>query len=690
MLSSLRAKLLTFFRNTEDIRAVLLATVVGLAGGVGALLFRYLIGAGDRLFFHEGARVLSFLGGAYVILLPAIGLVVVAAVVRNFAPEARGHGVPEVMFAIRKRGGRIRPRVAIIKAFASALCIGSGGSVGREGPIVQIGCTIGSSIGQWLGVHGRQVRVLVACGAAAAIGGTFNAPIGGVIFAMEVILSNFAARSFGLVVISAVASTAVVQAVVGNEPAFALQRVFALRSPAELPIYLVLGVAAGLVAVVYVRVVYGLETLVERWRWHYLAKAAVGGLAVGFIGYYGIRYLGGRYLFGVGYDGIEAAIRLGRPAELSWQLDGGMTMAVLLLLLVSKLLATSLTLAADGSGGVFAPSLFLGATGGAAFGSAANVLFPEVTAPPGAYAIVGMAAVFAGSAHAPITAILILFEMTDTYHIILPLMIAVVVSYLVASSLQPDSIYTVKVRRRGGLAPTKAEPSFLDLIVAADAMSTDFVQVPMAEPISSLAHRFHSGHVRSACVIDDDGRLQGIVTEYDVESVLMGRPPNCQTAADIMTQDVVTCTRGQRLRDVLSTARMLDVGQLPVVDDEDPSHVIGVLCRREIFWAYGQLAEEHKRLVDERPVALPNAKDALVQEQFTVDADAPLAFAKLRGLSCPAPSRIVMVRRAERLVIPVGDTKLEPGDVVMMVTTPDRERELQQWIGTMAHASSRE
>ncbi|MBW2458367.1 MAG: chloride channel protein, partial [Deltaproteobacteria bacterium] len=325
---------------------MLLAVIIGLAGGVGAIFFRWLIGLFDRLFFEGGKGLLSFLDSGYVILLPAVGLVLVSLLVRRWAPEAQGHGVPEVMYAVKKQGGRIRPRVAIIKAFASAICIGSGGSVGREGPIVQIGCTIGSTLAQWMGLREQQVRVLVACGAAAGIGGTFNAPIAGVIFALEVILGSFAARSFGLVVISSVTATALCQAVLGNEPAFLLSSVFSLESYRELFIYVALGLFCGVLALVYVRVLYRLEDLFERWSWHYVIKAALGGLAVGGLGYVGMRFLGGRYLFGVGYDGIEAALYLAPPSGgLDWGL-GGLTITALLLLCLMKILATSTTLAA--------------------------------------------------------------------------------------------------------------------------------------------------------------------------------------------------------------------------------------------------------------------------------------------------------------------------------------------------------
>ncbi len=300
------------FRRSEQTALVMLSLVIGLTAGLGAVLFRYLINASEHLFFEGGAWAFGGIGDYYVIALPAIGLVIVSFMVNRWAPEAKGHGVPEVMYAVNKRGGRIRPRVVVVKALASAVCIGSGGSVGREGPIVQIGSTIGSWVGQVLGLRTDRVRLLLACGAAAGIGSTFNAPIAGVLFALEVILGTFSAQSFGLVVLASVTATAVSRAALGDAPAFALQRIFALHSYAELPIYLVLGLLCGLMAIAYVRSVYYFEDRFDRWQASATLKAVVGGLALGFMGWLGIRYLGGPHLFGVGYKAIEETLYIAK------------------------------------------------------------------------------------------------------------------------------------------------------------------------------------------------------------------------------------------------------------------------------------------------------------------------------------------------------------------------------------------
>ena len=335
-----------------------------------------------------------------------------------------------------------------------------------------------------------------------------------------------------------------------------------------------------------------------------------------------------------------------------------------------KVIATSLTLAAGGSGGVFAPSLFIGAMAGGAFGGVANFLLPHTSAPPGAYALVGMAAVFAGAAHAPITAILILFEMTGDYKIILPLMIAVVISYLVVAASGRDSIYTIKLRRLGGLGPAKVSPSILDLVVVADAMAQDFATTAPTTPVAELASRFHKESSRSFAVLDDDGKLVGIVTEDDVAAHLMRGNGAGTTAGDIMTQAVLTCTPDQRLRDVLRLLHRHDVGQVPVVDAQDPSKLLGVLRRREIFWAYGELAAEQERLLRETE----NVK-------FTISSDhVQLVSSKVRDLVLPRQCLIVSLRRARRTMVPSGATILEPGDELTFVTTRVEEQRLRQWM----------
>ena len=294
-------RLLDHWQPPETGVLIATALIIGLGGGLGAVIFRWLIDTFTYIFFDKMQGWLGFMGSAYVIVVPAIGGLFVGPMIYFFAREAKGHGVPEVMEAVALRGGRIRPAVVVVKSLASSLCIGSGGSVGREGPIVQIGSALGSTIGQLLKLSDERIRNLVACGAAAGIAATFNAPIAGVIFALEVILGEFSVGYFSTVVISSVTASVVGRIAFGDIPAFVVPQ-YALVSPWELPLYVLLGVLTGLVALLFVRTLYWFEDSFDAWRFPEYVKPAVGGLLVGAVGFYFPQ------VFGVGYSAIEGAL----------------------------------------------------------------------------------------------------------------------------------------------------------------------------------------------------------------------------------------------------------------------------------------------------------------------------------------------------------------------------------------------
>jgi CIC family chloride channel protein len=431
---------------------VALAVLIGAGAGGGAIGFRWLITTFTRLLSghpdysdagHAANPYLPALGMYFVLAAPVLAGAIYGPLVTRFAPEARGHGVPEVMYAVAARGGRIAPQVTVVKALASALCIGGGGSVGREGPIVQIGSAWGSSIGRLVRVPENRLRILVACGAAGGIAATFNAPIAGPFFAMELILRDFAAESFGAVVLASVTASVIGRAALGNQPFLTLPA-FGLRTGWEYLAFAVLGLVIGAVGVAFTRILYWIEDGCD-WVWRRVVhgpewlRPAVGGL-----------FLGGLLLvlpemYGVGYPVLAHAI------------DGRYVLWFLVILMVGKMVATSLTIGIGGSGGVFAPSLFIGAMGGTAFGMVVHQLFPAATAAPGMYGLIGMGAAFAGATRAAITAVIILFELTGEYTIILPLMLAIVAATGVSQVLSKETIYTLKLTRRGvhlGPAPT--------------------------------------------------------------------------------------------------------------------------------------------------------------------------------------------------------------------------------------------
>jgi CIC family chloride channel protein len=441
---------------------------------------------------------------------------------------------------------------------------------------------------------------------------------------------------------------------------------FTLVSEWEFLLYLALGVFTGLIALAYVQSVYWFEDSFDAWKLSPGWKALIGGLGVGALGFFGSDLI-----FGVGHEGVELA------------LQGEMALGLMLGLVVLKIVATSVTLGAGGSGGIFAPALFVGAMAGGAFGKMANGLFPALTAPPGAYALVGMASLFAAAAHAPITGILILFEMTDNYRIILPLMFAVVVAHLMASAIYRDSIYSIKLRRKGGLAAPKQEMGVLDLILVADAMTFDFETVRDILPVEDLANLAKAGKVRSWLVLDESDGLSGIVTETDLELAIVSGGPQDAKVRDIMTTALTTCTPGESLR--IAFRRFADraVYQIPVVEENDPRKVAGVLRRNELLWAFKELSDEHQRLLQKTGAEVaPSHEDSVQLEVQVKEGSEDLCFQRIRDVALPKGTLIVLLRRGDRAVVPKGDTRVEPGDVLVLLTTRDQEDLVREWIGS--------
>jgi CIC family chloride channel protein len=496
--------------RTSGAGLLTLALVVGVGAGLGAVAFRWLIGFVTRIFTgHQdyaglgrvGNPHLPALGPWFVVGAPVVAGLLYGPLVHVFAREARGHGVPEVMFAVARRGGRIAPQVAVVKALASALCIGGGGSVGREGPIVQIGSALGSTLARVSGVSEERTRVLVACGAAGGIAATFNAPLAGVFFAMELILGDFAARSFGMVVIAAVTSSVIGRAALGDHPFLQLP-VFAVHSVWQYLLFAALGLLAGAVGVCFTRVLYAIEDLCDHlWRGPEWLRPAVGGLALGGL------LLVLPQMYGVGYPVLEGGVA------------GRYAIGLLVLLLLGKIVATSLTIGIGGSGGVFAPSLFVGAMLGAAYGQALHAVAPQLAGPPGAYALIGMGAVFAGAARAPITAVVIMFELTGEYTIILPLMSAIVLATSMSHLLSRDTVYTLKLRRRG-IDLEAGPPSPLTSTTIGELLEPAGVVLAEGTSLVQAAGPLSRSTRGWLPVVADDERLVGTVSAAAVAAAL--------------------------------------------------------------------------------------------------------------------------------------------------------------------------
>lgn len=554
-----------------------LGMLVGLLGGLGAVAFRYLIGFLQTLIYGSGsdlATVVQALPWWRVILGPAIGGALVGPLVYFLAREAKGHGVPEVMNSVAREGGVIRKRVVIVKTLASALCIGSGGSVGREGPIVQIGSALGSSLGQILRVSHGNLRVLVACGAAAGIAATFNAPIAGAIFALEIILADFALPTFTPIILSSVIATVVSRAFLGDYPAFQVPP-YQLESAWEIGLYCILGLLSGLVAVSFTVTLYKSEDLWDAWKIPDYVKASIGGVIIGIIA---LRF---PHIMGVGYDSIGKAL-LNQEV---WT-----TMAVLVPL---KILATSITIGSGGSGGIFAPSLFMGAMFGGAFGIAVHALFPSVTSNPGAYATVGMGAVVAATTHAPIQAFLIIFELTQDYRIIPPLMICCVIATFVSRGIKRESIYTLKLLRRGIDIEAGRDVNVLKSMHVKDFMTRHPETVQESTPFRELTNILPFSQHTSFPVVDRQESLVGMLSLRDFREVLFEESLlDVVIARDIATIPAIAVTTEDDLAKALALIQDNGIERLPVLRHGDNSRqVVGILSQRDIMSGYNRALE---------------------------------------------------------------------------------------------------
>ena len=578
-LSKKNAELLEKANLTEHTFMIIIALIIGTLAGFSAIGIRALIEfISDISFWGGEGTILQRIEATpwyWVLIVPALGGLIVGPIIYFFAPEAKGHGVPEVMQAIFLKGGKIRPRVAVIKAFASAVTIGTGGSVGREGPIVQIGSSLGSTIGQFFKVPTNRMKTLVGCGAAAGIAAAFNAPIAGALFSLEIILMDFAVAQFSPIVISSVMATVVSHAFEGDFAAFQVPH-YQLVSPQELFFYLILGILSGVSSYLFIKVLYAFEDWFDELKKvpEYV-KPLFGGLAIGVIGIFVPEVMG------VGYDTINFALN----GNLIWYAAVG--------LVFLKIFATSITLGSGGSGGIFAPSLFMGATLGVFFGGLMHQLFPTITASPGAYALVAMGGMVAGTTRAPITAIIIVFELTNDYHIILPLMITAIISTIISSYFTRESIYTLKLVRRGIAIKEGSEVNVMKSIFIRSIYEKEFPVIHPQDNFNYVINKIVQTRGREFPVVNDNNEIVGIITVNTVKDFLFEKDDlkDVLIAADIMLTNFETVTLDDNCQTAIEKMRKFDFETLPVVENEKSRKIAGIVTMKDIQEAYNKEIE---------------------------------------------------------------------------------------------------
>ncbi len=610
---------------------VVMALVVGAGAGLGAALFREMVfGAtwlvtGHNQFGQQGHAASSHLPGLgiwFVLIVPVLGGLIYGPLIYRYAREARGHGVPEVMLAVAENGGRIRPQVTVVKAVASAITIGVGGSVGREGPIVQIGSALASTLGQLVRMSEARLRILVACGAAGGIAATFNAPLTGLFFGFEIVLREFSLDALVATSLAAVTGDIISRAIFGSAPFFAaIPHGLSVTNDATYLLVALLAIFAGLLGVGFKTFLYWLEDYVdELWRgrpeW---ARPAVGGIALGAL------LLAVPQMYGVGYPVMNNVI------------NGHVVVGLILLFLVSKVLATSLTLSIGGSGGVFAPSLFIGAMAGMAFGTLVHNLFGAAVGPPALYAVIAMGGVFAAAAQAPLTAIASVAEMTGNFGLTLPIMLTCGIAAAVSKYISYGSVYTTKLLRRGIDIERPKTTNVLQTLTVKDAMQP--LPRPTAAARLDASRDADSDH--TGVTNEDWERLAGTVTASD------SRQPQ-ELFGD------------ETLEQALRQLTLYGPAGLPVLSD-DRARVQGWITRHGILDALTQTVQSSEQSIEQGAVAA----------DFGVDDPSELAHRSSTPLDGYQIVEIIVSANSSALGRRVDEISWPLGCLVVAVTEPD-------------------
>lgn len=662
-------RFLAMVRERADTGFLVVSLLVGVIVGLAAGALIWVLEAVEWV-FHLGGDVLAGGGAWFALVSVPLGIGIAWWLARRFAPEVGGDGVPEVTVALAVNAGYMSTKSIPLKILATALTLGGGGSAGREGPMVQIGGAIGSSVSRRFGLGEDYVRSLVAAGAAAGIGASFNAPIAGMLFGLEVVLGSFAVRHMSAVVLASISAAVTFRSLV-PESEILQGTSYKMGGASELVLYAGLAVLAVGVAYLFLRLLDNVERITHsRVRPTWLRPLALG-LSVGLIGVLDPR------LLGTGQQFVGELLELQASGE---QLGvNAIALSLLAFLCLGKILATGLTLGAGGSGGAFMPSLFIGATLGAGYAEFVSRFWTATVIRPGAFAVVGMATVFAAVARAPLTAIIIVFEVTGArdYQLILPLMLSATFATFVADRVHPESVYSMPLARRGIKLRPAGEVDLLDTITVGQVASMPPV---VAEPVMSLievsrlmdAHRYHG-----LPVIDPVHGLVGIITITDVTRA--GGPSTERTVAEAMTPSPVTVGPLTPVSQALVRMAVLGVGRLPVVAEDSSGELVGFFRREDAVRAYHQALGTETDHALERDRLRQRTDPRASYYDFRIPLGSIADGKAVRDVRWPEGSTLVSVRRGTEVLVPAGSTVLVANDVVTAFgTESSRERMIER------------
>ncbi|TNE50172.1 MAG: CBS domain-containing protein [Deltaproteobacteria bacterium] len=631
----------------KELQLSSLAIVVGMISALGASLLMWLILRLTAL-MHWGQQSFGWLG-----VLSLMGVAgFISGLIMRRSCELRGSGIPYVMEAMAIRSGRVPFSIAPLKTLTTSITIGVGGSAGREGPIVQIGASLGSFVGQMFHLSTKRVRILAACGAAAGIAAAFNTPIAGTIFALEIILASFTTRYFGTVVLSSVSGSIVSRMIWGSQPAFQVPP-YPLHHIGEIPIYIALAVLAAVVAVYWTKSLIRVDQGLSRLQRFFPLRTALGLVLTGCLAWAFAR----PEILGSGLESISVLARQNHE----------LTIGVLASLLVLKILATALTVGSGNAGGVLAPSLFLGATLGGIVGTLAHKFVPGIAPNPGAYIIVGMAGVFAASTRAPMTAVLMVFELSNDYRLIVPLMMVTVLATFIAEGLFDESVYSWPLSKKGISLQNGRDLHVLEGLLVEDTMATDYHATPASTTLAELSDLFMRTHWHGTMVLDEDGKLCGIITVNDLDRAVANKLSPDTPISDIATpyHKLQVVYPDDTVGDALAEMGQRGFGLLPVVDREDPHRPVGMMERKELISSYNRALtrrSEVKHRTQRRRLTL----DGTEFIDIPLHADHPVVGKTISelGPSLPYDCILVSIRRGDSMLIPHGNTTLQEGDLL--------------------------
>lgn len=563
---------------SERQRVLILTVIVGVASGLVAVAFHLLLRQAEKL-FHSATFPPTGQSAVLVVLIPTLGGLLCGALLQYIVPEARGSGIPQVKAAYATPGGRVTARTAVGKFFVSLIQIGSGASLGREGPTVQICAGIASAIGKMGALSRNARRRMLPVGAAAGVAAAFNAPIAAVTFAIEEIVGDLDQAVLSGVVIAAAVAAAIERSILGSHPVFMISGEYTLEHSGSLLLYALLGVSAAVVSIIFTDSLLALRAGFSRARalpaW---TRPAVGGLVTGICALLAWKWVGAVGVTGGGYETLGEA------------LTGQLGLKIVFALLLFKLVATVFSYSSGGAGGIFAPSLFIGAMLGSAFGHLDRYIFDRVTEDLGAFALVGMGAAFAGIVRAPITSVLIIFEMTDGYGLILPLMIANMTAYVIARSWRPVSIYEALLQQDGVVLPKRGSGNPLSGVAVEAVMTTTVISVRPDSSVSSAVELLEPHQYAIFPVLDESGCFIGFVNRYRLEKAVEDGEGaklvrEFSTDVEAVFPDTTVPRAAQKLHELRSH-------MIPVVDPGEPRKFRGLLTSSDVVRAHASLMGE--------------------------------------------------------------------------------------------------